>query len=726
MNHRISRRRLATTVLAVSTVTAVAGTLLAAPTALASPAALPPAAARQASADVVAPFPLSATVLSAGLTGYLASTPNPSSYTWTRYADGTVTTLPGNASTTYAGVAESDIVVESEGTRHLVHDMAKGGDPVLIDSPYALERVNGSTLVMRDAATGELHLVSRAAGGEIVDRKVAGLAPSGDVTVFPTTPGTVAVQTVADDPRAHRLDLVDVATATVVETYDLPTSASRVQIGPDHLVWAASYTTSTLVDRKTKKQQSLPYAAYLALGGDWLAIRGAGAVDGVTYPDKPIILRSLKDGRTVPLLDYARDVTPVADGTLLVEGGTFAQGRGLFRVSLDANGTPVATMVGDSDQRLELVLEWLDVPSVYRFPGYGSGERELVTYGFNQESAGVRMEVTHTATGRRGSFHDHMYDHVDWNGYLDNALLAYNGAYTWKLTATPHDGFGPDVVRTGTFTVARGTTPRDFTDNASSDVLVRDSAGNLSAYDVRQLRGMRDDECYEEFCLPVVHKPDADVLGTGWNTYTLMASPGNLAGSSAHDVVGRDRDGVLWLHQSDKQKLLPRTKVGGGWNIYKKLVGGSDLDGDGRSDLLATDTSGVLWLYRSTGNAKAPFSARKRIGSGWGIYNLLTAPGNIAGARSGDLLARDASGTLWLYLGKGDGTFTSRRKIGGGWQKYHHVVPAGVDTRGLADLYAIGPSGSAHYSPTGDTTRPFRKADILPLRSDSTTYKTFF
>ncbi|MCT4354409.1 hypothetical protein M5362_14850 [Streptomyces sp. Je 1-79] len=724
MTHRTSRRRLTATALAVTTVTAVTGTLLAAPTALASPAALPPAAVQQSAADVVAPFPLDATVVSAGPTGYLTHV-WPSSHTWTRYADGAVTELPTNDSTNYSGAAESDIVVATEGTRHLVRDMAKGGDPVVIDSPYTLLRANGSTLVMRDKATKELHLVSRAPGGEVVDRKVTGLTPTEYTTVFPTAPGTLAVQTLTHNPLTYRLALVDVATATVVETYALPDYARSVQVSPDHLVWSVDHGRSELVDRKTQKKQSLPYTGQLALGGDWLAITGTTKLDGVTYPDKPVLLRSLKDGRTVPLLDYADGVTPTPDGSLLVGGGTFAKGLGLFRLSLDAKGTPVAAMVGDSDQRLELTLESLSVPSVYRFPGYGDGAAELVTYAPNHGSASVSMEVTHTATGRKGIVYDHMYEWVHWKGDLANVLRAYNGDYTWKLTAKSKYGVGPDVVRTGTLTVDRGTAPRDFTDNESPDVLVRDSAGKLAAYDVRQLRGMVDTGCHEEFCDPVVRTPDADVLGTGWNTYTLMASPGNLAGTVAHDVVGRDRDGVLWLHQSDKQKLLPRMRIGGGWNIYNKLVGGSDLNGDGRGDLLATDTAGTLWLYTSTGNAKSPFNARKKIGGGWGVYNLLTAPGDIAGAPGGDLLARDTSGTLWLYLGKGDGTFTARRKIGGGWQKYTHIAPAGTDLSGRADLYAIGPSGSAQYSSTGDPTRPFARAYALPLRSDST-FKTVF
>ncbi|MFD0429470.1 FG-GAP repeat domain-containing protein [Streptomyces zhihengii] len=215
-------------------------------------------------------------------------------------------------------------------------------------------------------------------------------------------------------------------------------------------------------------------------------------------------------------------------------------------------------------------------------------------------------------------------------------------------------------------------------------------------------------------------------LGTGWNTYTLMAAPGDLGGSAADDVVGRDRDGVLWLHRGEGQTLLPRTKVGGGWQVYNKITAGSDLNGDGRGDLLATDTSGVLWFYAATGDADAPFKPRKKVGGGWGVYNLLTAPGNIAGATGGDLLARDTSGTLWMYLGKGDGTFTARRRVGGGWQQFSHLTAFGdKNGDGRRDLHAIGPSGSRSYHATGSVDRPFGTPETLHLRSD-TTFKTVF
>ncbi|MEV6203912.1 hypothetical protein AB0M64_28650 [Streptomyces sp. NPDC051771] len=687
-----SRLRL-TAALAVTLAATTAATAAGPGVATAAPVA---ALAREAGAEATVPVIESTErVSSVGATGFLTDGWIDH---WVRY-DGTSVELP-SISGTYQGSPGSDLVVGVDGGHYVLHDMAKGGEPVLIEAKYWLRAVSGSTLVLLDSWAKKVHLVSRAPDGQTVDREVTGL-PYGEIgSITSPAPGTVAISVGSD---GGRLVLVDVATASVVESYDTPDGyTSRPQITPDHVAWASDGTTH-VIDRETREAEVLPYKATLVLGDDWLAVE-----------DARLTLRSRKDGRTVDPFLYTSDAVFGSDGTFLVRGSTTTVKDAIFRVALGADGTPAVTVVADFPEPPPLALRSVTVPSRI------TTSWARFSWEFNQE-VDADFRVTNKATGRSALLPDNMNPFVDWDTTMGNLFGAYNGEYAWKLSAGT-------IERTGTFTLARPTRARDFNDNGGADALVRDSAGNLSAYGMRQIVGMKDRECYEEGCPPVVHKPDAERLGTGgWNAYTLMASPGNVAGGAADDIVGRDRDGVLWLHQSEKQKLLPRTKVGGGWQVYNKITGGSDLNGDRRGDLLATDTAGVLWFYASTGDAKAPFKPRKRVGGGWQVYNLLTAPGNIAGAHGGDLLARDRDGVLWLYLGKGDGTFTARRKIGGGWQKYTHIIPAGVGYEAhLSDIYAIGPSGSAEYSSLDSTTRPFEAADVLPLRTDSTTYRTFF
>ncbi|MER5741407.1 hypothetical protein ABT117_37910 [Streptomyces sp. NPDC002262] len=701
--NRPSRLRL-TAALTVTLAATTAATAAGPASATAAPAAL----TQEARAGAALPELSSADgVRGVGTTGFL--TVRNSVATWTRY-DGTSVDLSEDGAR-YSGADQSDVVVVSKGTRHTFHDMAGGGDPVVIDSPpYALNAVDGSTLVMVDEAAGTLHLVSRTPDGRTVDRKVTGL-PAGKIgNTAGTVPGTVAVQVAEAGTSAYRLAVIDVATAATTRTYDLGGYAYRTQVTQDHVAWQTYGTTTKVVDRRTGASETVSGWATLAFGDDWLAVEDSTR----------LTFRSRKDGHTVEPFRFANQITPGPDGTLLVRGGTAADGWGVFRVALGTDGEPKATMVADVPDGQELTLRSLSVPN-----GPGTFRWDI-----SDEEATVSFELTHTATGLTTTLHNEYQPFVTWDGRLRSKYFsAYNGTYTWKMRAGSEGAdFGPAVVRTGTLTVARPAQRRDFNDNGGADALVRDGSGRLLAYETSELTGLRTPpDCHETSCSSI-GKPTPELLGTGgWNTYTLLASPGNLAGGAADDIVGRDRDGVLWLYRSEQQKLLPRTKVGGGWQVYNKLAGGSDLDNDGRGDLLATDTSGVLWFYASTGDAKSPFKPRKRIGGGWQQYNLLTAPGNIAGAPGGDLLARDRDGVLWLYLGKGDGTFTARRKVGGGWQKYTHIIPAGKNPwHPVNDILAVGPTGSARYYGTDSTTRPFDPAYTLPLRTDSTTYKTFF
>ncbi|MFD9030760.1 FG-GAP repeat domain-containing protein [Streptomyces sp. NPDC059567] len=93
--------------------------------------------------------------------------------------------------------------------------------------------------------------------------------------------------------------------------------------------------------------------------------------------------------------------------------------------------------------------------------------------------------------------------------------------------------------------------------------------------------------------------------------------------------------------------------------------------------------------------------------------------GNIVGAPAGDLVARDAAGVMWLYLGKGDGTFAPRIRIGAGWGGYSHIIGIGdADHDGRPDLFATNATDTNTYlyKGTGSWSSPFgqRQTTSLP------------
>ncbi|MEV6207282.1 FG-GAP-like repeat-containing protein [Kitasatospora sp. NPDC051914] len=168
-------------------------------------------------------------------------------------------------------------------------------------------------------------------------------------------------------------------------------------------------------------------------------------------------------------------------------------------------------------------------------------------------------------------------------------------------------------------------------------------------------------------------------VSSTWN-YNLMVGPGDLTGDGKGDLLSRDAAGVLWLHPGDGA-VYPRLgtpiKVSSGWNAYNALVGAGDYSGDGRPDLLARDTSGRLFLFKGTGTSTAPFAAREQVATGWDVYDMLIAPGDIDGDSKGDVLARVKNGDMYRYSSTGNAgtaTFAARVKFGAGWNIYTNML----------------------------------------------------
>ncbi|MFF5014403.1 FG-GAP-like repeat-containing protein [Streptomyces sp. NPDC001165] len=298
---------------------------------------------------------------------------------------------------------------------------------------------------------------------------------------------------------------------------------------------------------------------------------------------------------------------------------------------------------------------------------------------------------------------------ASWNGKDAAGKLVPNGAYTWTLTATPADGQGPALTKTGTVKVTGAAAVRrdfvgsdgfgelltlggsggltyqygsgtgtftgkrtgsgwpttvkavpfgDLNGDRCNDVLVRLSSGTLRAYRPACGSAPTPSTAYTS-------------LGTDWNQYDVLTSPGDISGDGRADLVVRQSStGNVYLFKATSTgKLSARVKIASAWTGYKKIVGAGDLNGDGHGDLLAQDKSNELWRYDGTGTGA--FKSRVKVFSDWGSsYNALVGVGDITGDGRADLVARDSSGTVWRSNGNGKGSFGSRTKIATGWQSY--------------------------------------------------------
>ncbi|MEU7184515.1 VCBS repeat-containing protein [Streptomyces sp. NPDC045369] len=686
-------------------------------------------------------------IVSAGRTGFLSVDPQ-NNVVWTDHL-GRTTTLArdyGQFTHTTAHGSVSDVVALGNNTfvgastKITLRNMVTGATTLVDLKKYGyryLGTVEGRVLAAEKTADGgEAVHILEFQGEELTDRAVTELSPRfGRFRLAAGAPGKALLRydVGVPDTTALAYSTVDLATAHIVSGRNMLgpsteaaalSSTHMASIGTEIRGGEENYLkTVELGGASTPKTTSTRLDGVrrptLGLTGDWVLYGNRQKLTEGSAPDEAALKAVPVGGGTArKVMDHVTSTTPAPDGTLLAMGGTVAQGEGLYRISAKAGGeAPTAELVAGTGQPTKVTLLGADAPGTAQLDQRPWHPR----WHLSRRNVSMTVTLRHVASGKQSVSHlnpdlpdnngDGWVD-LDWNGLVtvggrDEA--APNGGYTWELTAQPRNGIGPALHQKGSFTVERKPAPHDYTDNGSPDVLVRDRAGNLSLEDTAH-----------DPLNPQFHSARRMVVGGGWNIYDQVVAVGDVAGASAGDVVARDRSGVLWLYLGKGDGTFDKPlKTGAGWGAYDAFTGGSDLNGDGRGDLLARDRSGVLWLYEGTGNWRAPFAPRKKIGTGWGSYDSITAVGDVAGASAGDLVARDRSGVLWLFLGKGDGTLDGRVKIGAGWGGYRQLVGIGdSDADGRADLLVSTPDGSSYvYHGTGNWRAPFAPRELTGINA---------
>ena len=212
-------------------------------------------------------------------------------------------------------------------------------------------------------------------------------------------------------------------------------------------------------------------------------------------------------------------------------------------------------------------------------------------------------------------------------------------------------------------------------------------------------------------------------LGLPEDSFTDVLTPGDIDGATGTDVLALTASGSLQLFSSENFPGFS-SWTGGGWNTYNKVVAVDDITGDGRPDLIARTFDGHLYLYSGTGNGSTPFSARTLIGAGWATYDQLTSPGDVDGDGISDLVARDSSGTLYLYKGTGNASapYAARVVVGTGWNTYNQVYGLGNAADGRATLlgrttaghgYGYEPNGTGGFSARQDAGAGWNNAELM-------------
>ncbi|MER5741319.1 MULTISPECIES: VCBS repeat-containing protein [unclassified Streptomyces] len=666
---------------------------------------------------------------------------------WTSYKDGRSYSL-SRYTKSVSVVGGNQFVDDVTDT---VVDMATGARYQLPDGNTLAIGIAGPYVFTALATASGPTLWAHTAEGS---RQVTGL-PAGakDLSVRPGTAAYGVVAFTGADGERHQ-GLVDLAAGKVTEDYAVPASASSFTFSDTRVAWAerdaaTGTARAVLVDRKTAGRKTvdlgrMPRTAEVQLMGDWL-LDGLPLREGRDLtPGYGLRARNLADGSApVKLLDHFQTMTRDTGGGVLASGGRLGKGEGVHRIERGADGRPAVTLVASNGSPTETAqLRESPIPELLDLD---QRRYAWLWWSVNHWDTKATVRLRHVRTGKtydwtsngyRGgrSMDGNISDYSDgfsmgpsseWRGTFgtENELgsvhtgAAYNGDYTWEFTAEPLSGLGPALKRSGTFTLVRSPKQHDFDDNGSPDVLARDASGVL-----------RSDTSVRRSPWSETEVPET-TIGGGWQIYDRIETVGDVAGSVHADVIARDAAGVLWLYQGDGNGgFARRVQVGGGWQTYERITGGSDFTGDGRPDVVAVDKAGDLWLYKATGSATKPFDARKKVSSGWGGYDQLTATGNIAGAAHGDLVTRDADGVTWMFLGKGDGTFTAPTRLREGFGRYSKFLGAGdYDADGRNDLLAVEAATGRTYlfRGTGGRTTPFERARIATSLFSSGSYDLF-
>ncbi|MGW2701639.1 FG-GAP repeat domain-containing protein [Streptomyces sp. NPDC001340] len=156
---------------------------------------------------------------------------------------------------------------------------------------------------------------------------------------------------------------------------------------------------------------------------------------------------------------------------------------------------------------------------------------------------------------------------------------------------------------------------------------------------------------------------------SGWPSSVTLVPFGDLNGDRRNDILVRFGSGELRVCRTMRGQAFttstPHTSLGTGWNHYDVLTSPGDITGDGRPDLIARKAStGELFLYKGTSTGK--LSTRIRIATNWSGYKKIVGVGDFNGDGRGDLLAQDRSNTLWRYDANGSGAFRSRVTVASG------------------------------------------------------------
>ncbi|MEO7556172.1 MAG: FG-GAP-like repeat-containing protein [Acidimicrobiales bacterium] len=243
---------------------------------------------------------------------------------------------------------------------------------------------------------------------------------------------------------------------------------------------------------------------------------------------------------------------------------------------------------------------------------------------------------------------------ADILGIYGTYLIRYDGACTGGFAS------GGTVIGSGWDGFLQVLRPGDFTGDGCADVVGVPPDGRLLLY-----RG----NCAGGFASGA-----GTLIGTGWNAFTGVLAPGDFNGDGCSDLLGTLGDGRLLLYYGSCAGgflLGGGTTIGTGWNAFDQIITPGDWSGDGCTDLLARFPDGRLRAYY--GSCTGGFVGAGADNGGWQIFSDIIGSGDWTGDGCADLVAR-LGGTLRWYGGTCAGGFTGPGvDFSTGWESFSSI-----------------------------------------------------